>query len=89
MTVTVSVFGRSNGIAIRNRADVLPAGTTVQALLALLEAADELPHKFGGGEGYSEYLVIVDGMNAMVGRGLEEPLHDGARVLVLPAIAGG
>ena len=87
--VLVSVFGRRSGPAIRDRTETLPTGCTVQELLDLLSMRDEMPVKFGSGEGYSEFFVVVNGVNAMVGDGLSQPMPDGSRVLVLPAMAGG
>lgn len=87
--VTLSVFGRIGAKAIRDRTEVLPERYTVNDLLAKLTEAGEMPVKYGQGAGYSEFLVVVDGVNAMVGDGLTKPLKDGSRVVILPAMAGG
>ena len=64
-------------------------GTTVEQLLDYLTEQDEMPQKFGDGEGYSEFFVVVNGINAMIDAGLQKPLQDGSRDLVLAAMAGG
>ena len=89
MRVTLSVFGRIGAKPIRDRTESVPEGYTVKDLLDRLTEAGEMPAKYGRGAGYSEFFVVVDGRNAMLGDGLTKPLRDGSRVVVLPAMAGG
>jgi sulfur-carrier protein len=66
-------------------------GTSVrEALEALVDAHPALASRVRAGDGVPTFLnVFVDGEDIRLLDGLETPLRPGAKVLLLPAVAGG
>lgn len=66
-------------------------GTSVrEALDALVDAHPALEARVRSGDGVPTFLnVFVDGEDIRLLDGLETPLRPGAKVLLLPAVAGG
>jgi molybdopterin converting factor small subunit len=61
-----------------------------EALDALVEAHPALAGRVRSGDGVPTFLnVFVDGEDIRLHEGLETPLGPGAKVLLLPAVAGG
>jgi molybdopterin converting factor small subunit len=61
-----------------------------EALDALVEAHPALATRVRSGDGVPTFLnVFVDGEDIRLREGLETPLGPGAKVLLLPAVAGG
>lgn len=89
MRIILCVYGRGKFGPIQNREEHVKQGTTIRELLDQLAQKNEMPQKFGSGNGYSEFLVLVNGFSVMIGDALDAELADGDRVVVLPAIAGG
>lgn len=88
ISIILSIYGRK-GAPIINEEVEIPKHYRIIDLLHRLEIEDRLPQKFGSGDGFSEFLIFVNGINAMVGSGLEMIFQDCDRVVVLPALAGG
>ncbi len=86
--IALNVYG-SKSASIINRIMEIPEQYRVVDLLNKLQRENKLPQKFGKEEGFSEFLVFVNGNNVMIAPGLETVLKDSDRVVVLPAIAGG
>lgn len=86
--ITLSVYGRKD-IPIIDKKVEIAENFRVIDLLHKLEERKDLPRKFGSGEGFSELIVFVNGINAMVGTGLEMVFKDLDNVVVLPALVGG
>ncbi|HEU5363066.1 MAG TPA: MoaD/ThiS family protein [Gaiellaceae bacterium] len=61
-----------------------------EALAALVAAHPALAPRVRSGDGVPTFLnVFVDGEDIRLREGLETPLGPGAKVLLLPAVAGG
>jgi molybdopterin synthase sulfur carrier subunit len=61
-----------------------------EALDALVDAHPALGARVRSGDGVPTFLnVFVDGEDIRLLDGLETPLRPGAKVLLLPAVAGG
>lgn len=88
INVLLSVYGTGNKSSI-NQAYTLKNSTTVRDLLEELEGRMLLPKRFGNTINYQDLLVLVDRQNVFNTEGLELVLRDGARVVILQAIAGG
>jgi molybdopterin converting factor small subunit len=86
--ITLKVYGTKAASDVNGKLEI-PEQYRVVDLLTSLQKENRLPQKFGKGEGFSEYLVFVNGKNVMLEPGLETVLKDADRVVVLPAIAGG
>jgi molybdopterin converting factor small subunit len=87
LRIELEVFGGNS--PIRRGPFDLPRRSTGNELLSRLEAEGDMPRKYGDGEGFSEFIVFVNGTNVMVGSLLDAELAEGDRVVVLPALAGG
>ena len=87
--IILNVYARPCGAPIQRRPVQLPDGATVTTLLDKLTEDGDMPQKFGDGEGYSEFLVLLNGMNVMCGDDLSSVLHEGDVIAVMPALAGG
>jgi molybdopterin synthase sulfur carrier subunit len=73
-----------------NRTVEVEAGTVREALDALVAAHPALTGRVREGDGVPTFLnVFVDGEDIRLLEGLETRLGPGAKVLLLPAVAGG
>jgi molybdopterin converting factor small subunit len=73
-----------------NRDVVVEAATVREALSALIAAHPALESRIRDGDGVPSFLnVFVDGEDIRLLQGLETPLAPAAKVLLLPAVAGG
>lgn len=86
--IALSVYGSKSASIINEKLEI-PEQYRIVDLLNKLQNENKLPQKFGNGDGFSEFLVFVNGINVMIVPGLETELKDFDRVVVLPAIAGG
>jgi molybdopterin converting factor small subunit len=66
-------------------------GTTVgEAIAALVAAYPALESRVRDGDGVPAFLnVFLDGEDIRLLHGLQTPVRPGAKVLLLPAVAGG
>ena len=65
-------------------------GSVREVLDALVEAHPALASRVRSGDGVPSFLnVFVDGEDIRLHEGLDTPLRPGAKVLLLPAVAGG
>lgn len=87
--IVVNVYSRPSGGPIRRRPVAVSEGTSVEQLLDMLSREGNMPVKFGEGEGYSEFLVLLNGLNVMCGDDIKSELYEGDEVSVMPAVAGG
>ena len=66
------------------------AATVGEAIAALVAAYPSLDGRVRDGDTVRSFLnVFVDGEDIRLQRGLETPVRPGAKVLLLPAVAGG
>ena len=73
-----------------NRAVQTDAGTVREALTELVEQHPALQSRVLDGEGVPSYLnVFVDGDDIRLLSGLDTPVAPAAKILLLPAVAGG
>lgn len=90
INVLLSVYGTGNKSSIKQTYTLtLKNSTTVRELLEELEGKMLLPKRFGNTINYQDLLVLVDRQNVFNTEGLGLVLRDGARVVILQAIAGG
>ncbi len=72
------------------RSVVVEAGTVRDALTALVGAHPALQGRVLEGDTVPTFLnVFVDGEDIRLLEGLDTPLDDGSKLLLLPAVAGG
>lgn len=88
VTVVLSVYGTGNKLLV-NQPYLLEKDANVQNLLNELEEKGALPKRFGDTTNYQDLLVIVDRQNIFTAGGLGTVLEEGARVVILTAVAGG
>ncbi|NYB73345.1 MoaD/ThiS family protein [Sedimentibacter hydroxybenzoicus DSM 7310] len=86
--ISLSVYGGKFAPIINEKVKI-PEQISVKDLLNMLQKENRMPQKFGKGEGFTEFLVLLNGYNVMISPGLETVLKDSDRVVVLPAMAGG
>jgi molybdopterin converting factor small subunit len=73
-----------------NRAIQTEAGTVREALAELVEQHPGLQSRVLDGDGVPSYLnVFVDGDDIRLLSGLDTPVAPAAKILLLPAVAGG
>jgi len=73
-----------------NRAIQTDAGTVREALAELVEQHPGLQSRVLDGDGVPSYLnVFVDGDDIRLLGGLDTPVAPAAKILLLPAVAGG
>lgn len=73
-----------------NRTVDVEGASVREALDALVDAHPGLAGRVREGDGVPTFLnVFVDGEDIRLRDGLETPLGPGAKVLLLPAVAGG
>jgi molybdopterin converting factor small subunit len=73
-----------------NRAVQTDAGTVREALAELVQQHPGLESRVLDGDGVPSYLnVFVDGDDIRLLSGLDTPLAPAAKILLLPAVAGG
>jgi molybdopterin converting factor small subunit len=73
-----------------NRTVAVEGASVREALDALVDAHPGLAGRVRHGDGVPTFLnVFVDGEDIRLREGLETPLGPGAKVLLLPAVAGG
>lgn len=66
------------------------AATVGEAIAALVDAYPSLDSRIRDGNKVQSFLnVFVDGEDIRLQQGLETPVGPGAKVLLLPAVAGG
>lgn len=88
VTVVLSVYGIGNKPLV-NQPYLLEKDANVQNLLTELEEKRALPKRFGDTADYQDLLVLVDRQNIFTAGGLGTVLKEGARVVILTAVAGG
>lgn len=88
ITVLLSVYGTGNKSSA-NQVYTLKDNANVWELMMELEEKKMLPKRFGDTLNYQDLLILVDRKNIFITEGLGTVLRDGARVVILPAIAGG
>jgi molybdopterin converting factor small subunit len=72
------------------RAVAVEAATVGEAIAALVAAHPPLDGRVRDGDGVPAFLnVFVDGEDIRLLDGLDTPVRPGAKVLLLPAVAGG
>jgi molybdopterin converting factor small subunit len=73
-----------------NRTVEVEAATVGEAIDALVGAHPSLDGRVREGAGVPKFLnVFLDGEDIRLMQGLETPVRPGAKVLLLPAVAGG
>ena len=73
-----------------NRTVSVEAETVGEAIAALVGAHPSLDGRVREGDGVPKFLnVFLDGEDIRLLQGLETPVRPGAKVLLLPAVAGG
>lgn len=86
--ILLSVYGGKFAPIIDEKVEI-PEQISVKDFLNMLQKENKMPQKFGNGEGFSEFLVLLNGNNVMVSPGLETVLKGFDRLVVLPAMASG
>jgi sulfur carrier protein ThiS len=67
----------------------IPDHCSVYQMLLGLEAEGALPKKFGTGEGFSEFLVFVNGTLVPLPERTGRMFSDNDKVVVIAVLAGG
>lgn len=88
VTVVLSVYGTGNKPLV-DQPYLLKQDANVQSLLTELEEKRALPKRFGDTTDFQDLLVMVDKQNIFTTGGLGTVLKEGARVVILTAVAGG